>query len=190
MRNFHAFTIKHNGRARRIITEILVAKAFDPAKHDPNNFEHRPFKALWDTGATGSVITPGIVADLGLRPTGQMQIQHAGGASMNLTYMVNIGLPNSVKIVGLLVSECAAIANEFDAIIGMDIINMGDLSITNADGSTTMSYRLPSVDMIDYVEVADRLRYAGVGRNDPCPCGQLNMSGKPVKFKNCHGRKA
>ena len=26
--------------------------------------------------------------------------------------------------------------------------------------------------------------YAGVGRNDPCPCG----SGK--KFKNCHGRNA
>ena len=25
--------------------------------------------------------------------------------------------------------------------------------------------------------------YAGVGRNDPCPCG----SGK--KFKNCHGRR-
>ena len=31
--------------------------------------------------------------------------------------------------------------------------------------------------------------YANVGRNDPCPCGALDpATGKPVKFKKCHGR--
>jgi preprotein translocase subunit SecA len=27
-----------------------------------------------------------------------------------------------------------------------------------------------------------------VGRNDPCPCGAKDASGKPIKYKKCHGR--
>ena len=27
-----------------------------------------------------------------------------------------------------------------------------------------------------------------VGRNDPCPCGAKHPDGRPVKFKNCHGK--
>lgn len=188
--DFHAFTIRHAGRVQRIVTEIFVSEAFDPAKHDPNQFPRVPAKALWDTGATGSVVTPKIVAALGLKPTGQVKIQHAGGTSDNLTYMVNIALPNNVGVAGMLVSECVNVAATFDAVIGMDIITAGDFAITNTGNITVMSFRIPSVECIDYVKLAARLRYAGVGRNDPCPCGQLGLGGKPVKFKNCHGRRA
>jgi predicted aspartyl protease len=185
---FHAFTIRHSGRVQRIITDIFVSEAFDPAKQDPRQFKRVPAKALWDTGATGSVVTPRVVADLELKPTGQVKIQHAGGASDNLTYVVNIGLPNNVAIVGVLVSECPNIVGNFDALIGMDIITNGDFAITNTDNLTVMSFRIPSIECIDYVRVAERLRFAGVGRNDPCPCGQLDLRGKPVKFKRCHGK--
>ena len=27
-----------------------------------------------------------------------------------------------------------------------------------------------------------------VGRNDPCPCGALNVAGRPMKYKKCCGR--
>ncbi|MCD4761302.1 preprotein translocase subunit SecA, partial [bacterium] len=27
-----------------------------------------------------------------------------------------------------------------------------------------------------------------VGRNDPCPCGAKKDNGKPIKYKNCHGK--
>jgi preprotein translocase subunit SecA len=27
-----------------------------------------------------------------------------------------------------------------------------------------------------------------VGRNDPCPCGAVDASGKPLKYKKCCGR--
>ncbi len=27
-----------------------------------------------------------------------------------------------------------------------------------------------------------------IGRNDPCPCGARDASGKPIKYKKCHGR--
>ena len=29
--------------------------------------------------------------------------------------------------------------------------------------------------------------FPGVGRNDPCPCGARDASGKRMKFKKCHG---
>ncbi len=27
-----------------------------------------------------------------------------------------------------------------------------------------------------------------IGRNDPCPCGAKHPDGRPIKYKNCHGR--
>jgi uncharacterized protein YecA (UPF0149 family) len=69
----------------------------------------------------------------------------------------------------------------FQVIVGMDVITLGDFSITNVSGLTMMSFRTPSLVAIDYVVEANRLTYAGVGRNAPCPC----KSGK--KFKKCHG---
>jgi uncharacterized protein YecA (UPF0149 family) len=40
--------------------------------------------------------------------------------------------------------------------------------------------RAPS-DVIAVLEAQEASRFAGVGRNDPCPCG----SG--AKYKKCHG---
>ncbi|MBI3139488.1 MAG: SEC-C domain-containing protein [Sphingobacteriales bacterium] len=75
----------------------------------------------------------------------------------------------------------------------MDIITLGDFSITNHNGDTCMSFRLPSSHEIDYVKnlnygitpvknIGPPSEFAGVKRNDPCPCG----SGK--KFKHCHDK--
>jgi uncharacterized protein YchJ len=70
-----------------------------------------------------------------------------------------------------------------DALIGMDIIASGDFAITNFNGKTTISYRTPSIQEIDFVKQINEINsrtMPKVGRNDPCPCG----SGK--KYKNCH----
>ena len=144
--------------------------------------------ALWDTGATKSVITPKVAADLKLIPVGTVMMNHAQGSSQCNTYLVNMYLPNNVAMPGVLVSECQDTAT-FGAIIGMDIIAAGDLSITNVNGQTLLSFRIPSIASIDYVKEAQRLNaqrlqrtpIPRVGRNDPCPCG----SGK--KYKKCHG---
>lgn len=37
-------------------------------------------------------------------------------------------------------------------IIGMDVISMGDLAITNYNGQIFLTFRVPSIDRIDYVE--------------------------------------
>ena len=40
----------------------------------------------------------------------------------------------------------------FDSLIGMDIITLGDFTITNFKGKTCMSFRVPSQHEVDYVK--------------------------------------
>ena len=185
---FRAFTIRHDLLAARIQTPAQVSDAYDP-DHVPDLIPVMvEVKALWDTGATGSVITATTARALSLIPSGRSMVRHAGGTSWQDTYVVNVILPNKVGIVGVRVSECSPDVGDFGLIIGMDIITKGDLAISNVSGHTCMTFRYPSVATTDYVEDFNRHRYAGVPRNAPCPCGALDASGKPVKFKRCHGR--
>ncbi len=182
---FHAFTIKYKGIAHRIVTELVIFPAFDI---DQPLAQHPGYTttALWDTGASISLITPQVVAKLALSPVGIIQISHVAGSGNHSTHMVNLGLPNKVLIGGVIVAE-GTLGEGIEAIIGMDVICKGDFSISNVGNETWMSYRYPSITTIDYVVEANRINFAGTNRNAPCPCGKKDAHGKPVKFKNCHG---
>ncbi len=106
-------------------------------------------KAVWDTGASGSVITKKAADELGLIATGQKEIHTANGIATKNTYLVNITLPGDVMIQHVKVTEADLVS--IDALIGMDIITLGDFSITNKGGITVMSFRIPSLVEIDYV---------------------------------------
>lgn len=179
---FQAFTVRANGLVNRIMTPVMILPPFDPRTHPaPSGCAAN---AVWDTGATRSVIRPEVATKLGLQPTGQAVCETAGGTTNNPTHLVNIGLPNRTLVTGVLVSESPNLKG-FEALIGMDVIAMGDFAITNAGGRTTMSFRLPSISCIDYVVESNRIMKARVGRNAPCPCGKKKPNGDPVKFKNC-----
>lgn len=180
MNDFRAFTIKHTGITNRIVTDIAISEAFDPTNPPIHSPRTHKTAALWDTGATASVITEATAIALGLIASGSAYINHAGGSSLCKTYLTNFFLPNKVCVAGVMVFECPDIAGHFGAIVGMDIISQGDFSITNHKGQTWMTFRTPSISAMDYVIEANKIRFAGVGRNDTCPCG----SGK--KYKHCH----
>lgn len=178
---FQALTFKASGQADRIITDVGVSLTFDPkSPPDPLPTQHST-KALWDTGASKSVLSSSFVKTLGLAPVGTSQVHHGDGSSTRNTYLVNFYLPNTVCIFGVLATEFPASHNDFNVLIGMDVICFGDFAITNVSGKTMMSFRTPSCETIDYVVEANKITYAGVGRNAPCPCGSGN------KFKKCHG---
>lgn len=180
---FHACSIKHKGVADRIVTPVKLYQAFDPTQSPLPQYPSYDTMALWDTGSTKSVITGATVVALNLIPVGSTMVNHAGGSSPSHTYLVNFFLPNNVGIAGVLVSQCSDIAGHFGAIIGMDIISKGDFAITNVGNETCMSFRIPSIKTIDYVEEANRSKAMPVvSRSAPCPCG----SGK--KFKRCCGK--
>ncbi len=177
---FQAFTMKANGTLDCIVTDIAVMPGFDPARPPSPLPTATPTKALWDTGASKSVLSTALVQSLGLKPVGTREVHHGDGKSVRNTFMVNFSLPNGVQVAGVLATEFPASHDNFHVLVGMDVIALGDFSITNVGGRTAVSFRIPSCAEIDYVLEANRIRFAGTSRNAPCPCG----SGK--KFKFCH----
>ena len=98
-------------------------------------------KAIWDTGAYGSVISPRVAKELGLLPVGVKPIQTANGTYEAYAYVVDVMLPNKLVIRGVEVSESDL--KVCDALIGMDIISMGDMKITNKP-TTKFMFRIPA----------------------------------------------
>lgn len=79
------------------------------------------------------------------------------------TYLVNIFLPNNVGLAGVRVSENAV--DGCDVLIGMDVITTGDLAITNHNGKTTFSFRVPPCEEINFVaEINEHNRRVDVGK--------------------------
>jgi len=40
--------------------------------------------------------------------------------------------------------------DEYDVVIGMDVIGKGDLAVTNLNDKTTFTFRIPSEEEIDF----------------------------------------
>ena len=175
---FNSFTATGKGLLRVLVTEVHVS-AVQP--NAPPGLGFNKFNGIWDTGATNSVITQKVVDACNLKPISMAKVQHADGESVAEVYLVNIGLPNRVAFPSLRVTKGKI--SSIDVLIGMDIIGSGDLAVTNFDGKTVFSFRMPSGECIDFVKrPPEVVRLPGVGRNDPCTCG----SGK--KFKQCCGK--
>lgn len=154
----HAFTLKYGGRVRVLQTKVgifLPVTQEEAAIQKPQIFE---YVGIWDTGATGSVITKKVADDLGLRPINVTEVHHAAGTSIANVYLVNIVLPNSVTVAQVRVTEGQLTSpnnipekNQPQVLVGMDIIGMGDFVVTNFGGKTTVSFRIPSYEEIDLV---------------------------------------
>lgn len=146
-----SFTVSFTGNQRVLITECGVSSPFDPlnVNGNPQPPIHR-FKGLWDTGASGTVISSEVAQKLGLKPIGKNKVFHAQGESIVNVYAINLYLPNQVGFPFIQVTE--GVLNGFDLLIGMDIITTGDFSITNLGGNTTFSFRVPSIANVDFVK--------------------------------------
>ena len=102
--------------------------------------------AMWDTGATTTIISSRIVRQLGLKPYQHGGISGIGGESDTNTYLVHLMIPT-----GDVVTNCEVMESDFedyDVIIGMDIISLGDFCFTNPDDKSVFSFRIPAKEKI------------------------------------------
>jgi predicted aspartyl protease len=99
-------------------------------------------KALWDTGASGTVITPKVSKELDLVPIDRIRVAGVNNISMADVVEVSIGLPNKVMVEDVNVMICD-LKQDIDLLIGMDIILLGDFSISNWEGETLFSFVIP-----------------------------------------------
>ena len=142
--NPQALTIRSTGIAKVITTELAVFV--------PNNKNGITVNGIWDTGATGTAITSFLVKQLGLVPTGKTTVNTANGSAIQNIYTIEIGLPNKFLVKGITATEIPNLPTNNEVLIGMDIITLGDFSVTHYKGKSCMSFRMPSLHEIDYVK--------------------------------------
>ena len=143
-----SFTVKASGILRQLVTPCFVSETSTIAVSTPRPLSRR-YRSLWDTGATFSMITNRVAGDLNLRADGSITLRHAGGQAEGVPiFYVNLLLYNNVEIADVRVGLVDA--RDFDVIIGMDIINRGDFAVSNRDGATSFSFRIPSVEDFDF----------------------------------------
>lgn len=148
VKSFRAFTTHFSKREFQLLNDVGISVPSDTAIQ---LHPQKVYKAIWDTGATNCTITKKVAGDLGLKPASMGKVAGVHGEKMVSIYFVDIFLPNKVCIATVKAFECDELVGGAEMLVGMDIIGLGDFSVTHEDGKTTMSYRLPSVKKIDYV---------------------------------------
>jgi predicted aspartyl protease len=84
-----ALTVKSNAGLLRQLTspaDVFV----------PNTKVSNRYNAIWDTGASGTVITQEVVNNLGLIPTGMSLVHTANGVAQQNTYIIDIALSEGI----------------------------------------------------------------------------------------------
>ena len=169
------FTCAYNGITRSLITLTGIESAI-------NKQDKIEINALWDTGASLSLIKRDIAIRLNLQPVSKTFICTASDDNVpSNIYLVNLFLPNHTIINRVQVAE--GVLKGCDMLIGMDVITLGDFVISNYDNKTTFTFRMPSLTKFDFCKdsylLPSRNEAPKISRNDPCPCG----SGR--KYKHC-----
>ena len=144
----HAYTKKWDECVRILRDNVRISQAFDPTTEAPPPCIE--FSAIWDTGASNTVVSQRVVKTCGLIPLGKAYAQTAGGNFIQNRYLVRLDLPNRITIPTMWVTE-GDLGENLDVLIGMDVIGVGDLAITNSNGKTCLSFQTPSEKCIDFV---------------------------------------
>jgi len=98
--------------------------------------------ALIDTGSTGSCISRSFASTAQLKSFKIIKVLGAHGFAFVPVYLVDVLLPNGILFSNMEVAEFYG-GNNFDFIIGMNILRKGDMALTNANGEMVFSFRIP-----------------------------------------------
>ena len=147
------FTRGYPGLSRVLQSDVLISAAFTPSseKVNPKDYNANEYGAIWDTGATGTVITQKVVDECALSPIGVVEVHSAFGKFRTNSYLANVWLPNRIIVSNVEVILGDLVGN-VEVLIGMNIISKGDFAVTNKGGKTVFSFRFPSVECIDFVK--------------------------------------
>lgn len=169
-KEYTAFTIRaKNGVFKEIKIPVQVLTSSAEQKIIGTPIKIGSAMALWDTGATMSGITKRLANMLGLEPFSMTSITTAGGVvsdvpvykidfilsnenSFGFPNNVSLDVENNVHFFNINVTELPN-NNSFDFLVGMDVITLGDFSITNKNSCSCVSFRIPPDPLfyIDYV---------------------------------------
>lgn len=140
------FTQRNSDIVEAIISECRICPAVDFRNGEIPSNVYTSHQALWDTGATNTLISSKVVKDLGLKPYGTSGFFSANGLVDTNVYEIHLAIPSAGVVCNVLALEKDD--ENYDVVIGMDVISKGDFVLTNYDGHSTFSFRLPSQEEI------------------------------------------
>jgi len=125
-------TITHKGLANKIVCSAVITSV--------DSGKSIKVAAIWDTGATTSLVNDKIVKSLQLKEIGIAQVKHVAGATAFPIHLAAIEIEGGMKITEHRLVSFPSI-HAFDMIIGMDIIALGKFCIENKNGNTVFSFK-------------------------------------------------
>ncbi len=137
MKDFFQFEYEADENTPEIATPVYLRKA--------ENTPRQKCKAVWDTGATGSMISASMAKKLGLLPVGTTQISGVHGVNNAKLYCVDMVFEKGFCIPKVKVAE-AADTGGFELLVGMDIINKGIMLIDGSRGKLAVRFQYPLPD--------------------------------------------
>jgi predicted aspartyl protease len=159
MPDHYAFSRHYPGPARSLATEVRVCK-----EYAGNPAESLTIRAIWDTGATSTVVSPDVAGKINLVSIDKLSVYGVNSYTEVDVSIVSIILPNGIVLKNKRITVCK-LPPTVDMLIGMDIILMGDLFICNANDRTLFSYALPplpgKIDLVDRAEEEGKKTSAG-----------------------------
>jgi hypothetical protein len=159
---FFAFSNRKEGIVPAVHTSAGISSAIDVSGVDFDAQEGvRWVNALWDTGAMCSCISKRCAVMLGLEIINVTHMATATHIVEAPVYMAHLFLPNFPVFAYLEMLEFQDTSDNCDIIIGMDIITQGDFAISNFGGNTFFSFRIPSIQTIDFE--GDLRKKSGIG---------------------------
>jgi predicted aspartyl protease len=149
---YQALTLKAPGIARSLVLPVVASQSKALCQKFGLKRVEADVLALVDTGATDTSISNRLAASLGLEIIAQGLVDAAGGTHRANVYSIDVLLRNMVNFTHIRAAEFIRTNQIFDIIIGMDILTLGDLAITNHNHQTVLTFRVPpGTKHIDFV---------------------------------------
>ena len=155
---YSAFTSAYSGIARQLRSNVFISDGLlKPSQEDPEKSSAKEYVAIWDTGASMTSISRRVVSELALHEIARNMTNTAAGETETTIHRIHLWLPNRIIIQKCLASCIPGLTDilGIDMLIGMDIISKGDITISNYQGKTVLSFRMPSVGITDYVKESE-----------------------------------
>ena len=135
------FTFEYNKFTYSISTPVIL-------ESDVDTSIKIKIDAIWDTGSHVTIIRPEVAEALELSCISKTTLNGIfGKTEYSNMYTLNMYFPNKDKH-NIIVTE--AYPKGCDMLIGMDVITLGDMAITNYNGKTIFTFRIPSKCTIDF----------------------------------------
>ena len=121
-------------------------------KEEDDLIDKNRFVCIWDTGASVSCVTSNIVERYNLTSIGKSDFFTGGHCKSRSTDVYSIDLMfrddfvfNNLRVIKIEKHDV------FDIIIGMDIISKCDFAVSNLNGKTSFSFRIPSFGTANFL---------------------------------------